>query len=167
MNLKDKILLLFVQTYQERKGVPFMEMSRDKDRKRKNLPIWKRHVRMIKEDAYISKEMQLQNHSFTFFQKNYSLLSATSTLSRSPMAYNTTASLDNVTCTDYVDVDKFENLFGQFSRSKNDSIHVDVKLKVFKKDDNKEFRLVQNLTIGGADFNQFMQLRNQLVNAAE
>ena len=44
---------------------------------------------------------------------------------------------------------------------------MDVKLKVFKKDDNKEFRLVQNLTMGEADFNQFMRLRNYLVIAAE
>ena len=44
---------------------------------------------------------------------------------------------------------------------------MDVKHKVFKKDDNKEFRLVQNLTMGEADFNQFIRLRNQLVNAAE
>ena len=44
---------------------------------------------------------------------------------------------------------------------------LDVKLKVFRKDDKKEFRLVQNLTMGEADFNQFMRLRNQLVNAAE
>ena len=44
---------------------------------------------------------------------------------------------------------------------------MDVKLKIFEKDENKEFRLVQNLTMGEADFNQFMRLRNQLVNAAE
>ena len=44
---------------------------------------------------------------------------------------------------------------------------MDVKLKEFKKDENKEFRLVQNLTVGDADFKQFMRLRNQLVNAAE
>ena len=31
----------------------------------------------------------------------------------------------------------------------------------------KEFRLAQNLTMGEADFNLFMRLRNQLVNAAE
>ena len=49
----------------------------------------------------------------------------------------------------------------------NDSNYLDVKLKVFRKDDKKEFRLVQNLTTGEADFNQFMRLRNQLVNAAE
>ena len=51
--------------------------------------------------------------------------------------------------------------------SKNDPNYLKVKLKVFKKDDNKELRLVQNFTMGEADFNQFMQLRNQLVNAAE
>ena len=54
-----------------------------------------------------------------------------------------------------------------FSWSNNDSNYLDVKLENFKNDDNKEFRLVQNLTMGEADFNQFMRLRNQLVNAAE
>ena len=47
------------------------------------------------------------------------------------------------------------------------SDYLDVKLNVFKKDDNKEFPLVQKLTMGEADFNQLMQLRNQLVLAAE
>ena len=83
------------------------------------------------------------------------------------MAYNTTASLDKLTCTDYVDFGKCQDRFGQFSWSKNDSNYLDVKLKVFRKDDKKEFRLVQNLTMGEADFNHFMRLRNQLVNAAE
>ena len=83
------------------------------------------------------------------------------------MAYNTTASLDKLTCTDYVDFGKCQDRFGQFSWSKNDSNYLDVKLKVFRKDDKKEFRLVQNLTKREADFNQFMRLRNQLVNAAE
>ena len=44
-------------------------MSRDNDRqsdKGKNLRIWKCHVTMTKKDAYISIEMQLQNHSLTF-----------------------------------------------------------------------------------------------------
>ena len=83
------------------------------------------------------------------------------------MAYNTTASLDKLTCTDYVDFDRCEDRFGQLFWSKNDSNYLDVKLNVFRKDDKKEFRLVQNLTMGEADFNQFMRLRNQLVNAAE
>ena len=34
--------------------------------------------------------------------------------------------------------------------------YLDVKIKVFKKDENKQFRLAQNLTMGDADFNQFI-----------
>ena len=83
------------------------------------------------------------------------------------MAYNTTASLDKLTCTDYVDFGKCQDRFEKFFWSKNDSNYLDVKLKVFKKCDKKEFRLVRNLKMGEADFNQFMRLRNQLVNAAE
>ena len=83
------------------------------------------------------------------------------------MAYNTTASLDKLTCTDYVDFGKCQDRFGHFSWSKNDSNYLDVKLKVFRKDVKKEFRLVQNLTMRETDFNQFMRLRNQLVNAVE
>ena len=51
--------------------------------------------------------------------------------------------------------------------SKNDANYLDVKLSVFKKDDNKEFLLVQNFTMGEADFNQFMRLRNQLIIAGK
>ena len=83
------------------------------------------------------------------------------------MAYNTTASLDKLTCTNYVDFGKYQDRFLQFSWSKNDSNYLDVKLKVFRKDDKKEFRLVQNLTTEEADFNQVVRLRNQLVNTAE
>ena len=50
---------------------------------------------------------------------------------------------------------------------KNDSNYLNVKLKVFKKVDNKEIRLVRNLTRREADFNQFMRLKNLLVNTAE
>ena len=69
--------------------------------------------------------------------------------------------------TNYVDFGKCQDRFGHFSWTKNDSNYLDVKLKVFRKDDKKEFRLVQNLTMGMADFNQFMRLRYQLGNAAE
>ena len=40
-----------------------------------------------------------------------------------------------------------------------------MKLKVFKKDENKHFRLARNLTIGEADLSQVIRLRNQLVVA--
>ena len=48
----------------------------------------------------------------------------------------------------------------------SDSIYLDVKLRVFKKDENKEFRLVQNLTMEEADYDHSIRLRNHLVNAA-
>ena len=83
------------------------------------------------------------------------------------MDYNTTASLDKLTCTDYVDFGKCQDRFGQISWSKNDSNYLDVSLKIFRKADKEEFRLVRKFTMGEADFNQFMRLRNQLVNAAE
>ena len=111
--------------------------------------------------------MQLQNYSLTFIHIDKSILSATSILSRSPMACNTTASVDKLTCTEYVNFGKCQDRFGRFSWSKNDFNYLDVKLKVFKKDDKKELRLVQNLTMAEADFNHFMRFRNQLVNAAE
>ena len=44
---------------------------------------------------------------------------------------------------------------------------MDIKLLVFKKDDNKDFRMVQNLTMGEADFKKITRLRNQPVIAAK
>ena len=40
-----------------------------------------------------------------------------------------------------------------------------MKVKKFKGDENKQFRLPQNLTLREADFEQFIRLRNQLVVA--
>ena len=53
------------------------------------------------------------------------------------MAYNTTASLEKLTRTDYVDFGKCQGRFGRFSWSKNDSNYLDVKLKVFRKDQER------------------------------
>ena len=65
------------------------------------------------------------------------------------MAYNTTERLYKLTCTDYVDFGKCQDRFGQFSWPKNDSNFLDIKLKVFKREDeNVEFRLRQNLSMG-------------------
>ena len=133
-----------------------MKMPRDNDQKRKQSPYMEVSPDNDQKHAYISNEMQLQNHSLFFIHENKSLLSATSILFRSPMAHNTTASLDKLTCTDYVDFGKCQDRHGQFVWSKNDSNYLDVKLKTFKKDDNKEFRLVQNLKVGEANLNQFM-----------
>ena len=81
------------------------------------------------------------------------------------MAYNTTATLDKLACNDYVDFGKCQDRFGRISWSKISFDYLDVKLKVFKRDENKQFRLAQNLTMGKVDFNQFIPLRNQLIVA--
>ena len=84
------------------------------------------------------------------------------------MAYNITAFLDKLTCTNYVDFCKSSDRFGRYSWTRNDSNYMDVKLKVFKREDrNAEFRLRQNLLMGEAGFNQFFRQRNQLVVAAD
>ena len=84
------------------------------------------------------------------------------------MAYNTTASLDKLTCTNYVDFGKSSDKFGRFSWTKNDSNYLDIKLKVFKREDkNSDFRLRQNLSMGEADFNQFIRKGKQLVVVAD
>ena len=84
------------------------------------------------------------------------------------MAYNTTASLDKLNCTDYLDFGKNSDRFGCFSWTKNDSNYMDIKLKVFKRDDkNAKLRLRQNLPMGQAEFNRFIRQRNQLVVAAD
>ena len=55
-----------------------------------------------------------------------------------------------------------------FFWTKNDSNYLDIKLKVFKRDNkNADFRLRQNLIIGEAYFNQFIRQRNQLVVAGD
>ena len=70
------------------------------------------------------------------------------------MAYNTTATLDKLSCTDYVDFGNCQERFGRISWSKNDSNYLDIKPKVFKREDkDAEFRLRQNFTMGEADFN--------------
>ena len=84
------------------------------------------------------------------------------------MAHNTTASLDKLTCTDFVDFGKSSDRLGRISWTKNDSNYLDIKLNVFKREDkNADFRLRQNLSMGEADFNQFFRQRNQQVGAAD
>ena len=84
------------------------------------------------------------------------------------MAYNTTETLDKLACTDYVYFGKNQDRFGRFSWSKNDSNYLDIKLKVFKREDqNADFRLRQNLSMGEVDLNQFIRQKNQLVVAAD
>ena len=73
--------------------------------------------------------------------------------------------MDKLACTDYVDFGKCQDRFRQISRSKNSFDYLDIKLKKFNKDENKQFGLAQNLTMGEADSNEFIRQRNQLVVA--
>ena len=119
------------------------------------------------KDAYISTKLQLRKPCLSFIHKIISLTSAASVLFRSPLTYRTTASLDKLTCTHYRDFRKNQDRFGKSSLSKKNSNYLDVKLKVSKRDDNKEFQLVQNLPKVEADFNRFMRLKKQPVIAAK
>ena len=141
MNLKNKILLLFVQTYHKRLHIwKFHVTMTDKG---KNLLIRKYHVTLARTKAVTYSSQIIVQFSFC---KINSLFSATSILSRSPMAYNTTETLDKLTCTDYEDFGKSQDRFGRFSWSKNPSNYLNIKLNVFKREDkNAKFRLRQNL----------------------
>ena len=87
---------------------------------------------------------------------------------RPPIAFKFTASLEKLTSTDCVDFGTSQDRFERFSWTKNDSIYLDNKLKVFKGEDkNTEFRLRQNFTMGEAEFNQFIRQKIQLVVAAD
>ena len=103
----------------------------------------------------------------SFLRKKVVLLLLTSPNNKNEfeMAYNTTTNLDKLACTDYVDFGKCRDRFGRISWSESSIDYLDVKLKVFKNDENKQFRVAQNLKLGEADFNQFLRLRSQLVVA--
>ena len=73
------------------------------------------------------------------------------------MGYNATAPYENVTRTDYVDNGKCQDRFGPFFWSKTESNYLYVKRRVSKRDNNTDFCLVQNLTVGDEVFNPFMQ----------
>ena len=121
---------------------------------------------MLNQIDYKYQFVHLQKSLFlSFLYNEVVLLTSPNNKIESEVAYNTTASLDKVACTDYVDFGKCQDRFGRISWSKNSFDHMDVKLKVFKRDENKQFRLPQNLRIGEADVKQFIRLRNQLVVA--
>ena len=112
--------------------------------------------------------VHLQKSLFHFFLQNkvvLLLLISPNNKFESEMSLKTTAILDTLACNDYVDFRKCQDKFRRFFWSKNSFNYLDVKLKVFKMDENKQLRLTQNLTMGEADSNQFTRLRNQLVVA--
>ena len=91
-------------------------------------------------------------HSFLKSKIVLLLLTSANNKIESEMAYNTTATLVKLAGTDYVDFVKRQDIFGRISWFKNSFDHLDVKLKLFKRVKNKEFRLAQNMKVGEADF---------------
>ena len=84
------------------------------------------------------------------------------------MAINTSPTSDKQTCTDYVDLGNCQERFGRFSWTKNDPNYLDIKLKVFNREnEDAEVWLRQGFTMGESDFNQFIRQRNQLVVAVD
>ena len=56
--MKNKILLLSVQTYQKRKEVPYLEMSRDNNQKRKKFPFKKVSRDTGELVSYVTKPLE-------------------------------------------------------------------------------------------------------------
>ena len=136
-------------------------------RKRENLLIWKSHVTMTGLEAY-KKQQFLAPKSFSIFhcQKLFTSFGYQCAIYLNH-GFKHYCLLEKLICTDYVDFGTGEFRFGCFSWSKKDSNYLVVKPKEFKGDDNRDFGLVQNLTMGEGYFKRFIRLRNQMVNAAE
>ena len=168
-NLKTKLFQFFctnfvpkkifhVTNLKKKKEYLYLEISRDKDQ------IKKRHLTMNKKRK-VSKWQLAAPKSVTNFdsQNTKSRLSAPSVISQRPnlMSWSNTAFWDKLDCTDYKDLENIKTDLVQKRIQK-----LGLKLKVFKKNDNKDFRLIQNPTTGETVCNNFMNLRNQLVIAA-
>ena len=93
------------------------------------------------------------------------LLTSPNNKNESEMAFNITTTSDKLACTDYMDFGNFQDRFGQIYCSKKSFDYLDVKHEVVKKDENKVFRLAQYLTLGEAQFKQFIRLKNLLAVA--
>ena len=83
------------------------------------------------------------------FAKNESLFSAASVLLGRPKltAYNNTSLQDKLTCNNFVDSVKGQHRIGNLSWSLSDSDFLDIKLNIFRQNDNRDISLVQNLTM--------------------
>ena len=117
---------------------------------------------MTKKEANKSNSFYLLNHSLSFKVRNSSLLSAASVLSHSPMAYNTTASLDKLTCIEYVYFGNCQNRFVRFGPKISTTWMLNL-----KSPRETTTEIFAGSKMGEADFNRFILLRNQLVIATE
>ena len=133
---------------------------------------------MTNKEAFKSNSFELLSQTSPFMDRKYSLLSATtSMISHSPMADNTTASLDKITCPNYVDFVNCRKRLGQFSCFKTDSNFLDNNLKLIKIHDNREsskchigksrFQLVHTIEASADHCSKKVWYRRKLVTSAD
>ena len=91
MDLKNKILLLFVQTYRKQRRIHMWTYHLSRTKVGKNLLMWKFHGTRTRKDAYIGKSLAPKSF-FHFHSQKKSVRPAASLLSRSLVACNSTAS---------------------------------------------------------------------------
>ena len=148
MNLKNKILLLFVQSYQKRKEVPYMEMTMSK--KGENLLMWKNHVTVIKRDTYKSNEMQLKIILQHFSTKRITSFNYQHSISFTHGLQHD-CFLGQANLYRLCGLRKCQDRFGRFSWSEIDSNYLDVKLKYSRK-----------MTRKSSDWSKILQWEKQI-----
>ena len=94
-----------------------------------------------KNEAYVSKLLQLKNHSFSITLRKTLFPSTTSALPKQPktIAQNTIVSMDKLTCAEYVDFGYCQYRFGQLSWSESDSNYLDVQFNFSRKMATKSY----------------------------
>ena len=112
--------------------------------KGKNHLIWKCHVTMAKNDSYISNEMQLHNLSLTFNHKKKHFFQLPAFYLVNPW-FKKNCFLGQANLYQLRGLSPMARRIRRLFLVPNDSNYLDVTHKVFKKDDNKKFRLVQIL----------------------
>ena len=119
-----------------------------------NDQIRKHHVTMTSKEAFVSNNLQRQSHfpifdlkKNPFFQLPVFYLNDPASWVKTLLLPGTNSLVPTMWTLENVNTDLVEFLF------KNDSNHFGVKLKEFKKDDDRGLCLGQNLTKGVVDFN--------------
>ena len=142
-----------------------MEMSHDNVQKRREYL----YMEVSRNTGvYKSSDLHFSNHCSTFIL-NFQLASSTYQHSVS-FSYGLQhyRNLGKTSLHRLCGLWQVSDRFGRFSGTKNDSNYLDIEPKLLKREDkNAEFQLRQNLSMGEADFNQFIRQRYQLVVAAE
>ena len=121
---------------------------------------------MTKKDAYTSNELQLQNHSLTFIHKKIPSFSYQHSISFTH-GFEHYCLLGQANLVRFCAVWQMAKHIWTYFTVQKGCLYLDVKLEIFKKNDNKEFRLVESLTMGEAEFKQFMRLRSPQVIVAK